>query len=265
MPVARSFPVAPDSVYVWRGFKSASLSYVQFVQFLGTVFVPACALLQPRIGLRAYIPTLVPQASKPAAVPDQTALMFWSVPAAHDQAKLAIAERIYMNLHGDVYDMNRSKLQEVPKSLDLAATTLEPEQPYYLLSQPADWMQGQIHHLVGARRPDLAVNDFLTAACTWAQTFRASWPTEVDSALVCCGNDYVVAWLHSAGGNTQLHSLLDGLAALTVPVLSADANPLKLEAELWDDWPGFDLTQAACLNIEFHRPAAASPRKRGTT
>lgn len=51
-------------------------------------------VLQPKVGLRAYLPALVPQDGKPAAVPDQTALMFWNGPTAHNDAKKAIAVRL---------------------------------------------------------------------------------------------------------------------------------------------------------------------------
>jgi len=260
-----TYPVAANSVYVWRGFKSTKQNYTYqaFEQFLATVFVPACALLQPRIGLRAYLPSMVPQANKPPEVPDQTALMFWATPLAHDDAKKALAERIYTNLHGDVYDMDRSKLQEVPKSIDSAGGTLEAEQPYYLCDRPTDWMLGGVHHLVGGRRPDLEANDFLTRTATWARAFRERPPTGVDGALVCCGNDYAVAWVHGSRNGRRLRSALDGLAELTMTVLRDDARRLQVGAELWDDWPGLiDLTKHACINIQLHRARNAKPQKR---
>lgn len=260
---ARSYPVAPNSVYVWRGFKSASMTYVQFAQFLGTVFVPACALLQPPVGLRAYLPSMVPQANKPAAVPDQTALMFWMVPASHDAAQEAIAARIYTNLHGDVYDMTRSKLPEVPSFIVSVSGALQPEQPYFLLDNPADWMQGAVCHFVGARLENIAVNDFLSKAATWAQAFRQTPPKGVDAALLCCGNDYAVAWVHAPRKVPNLQSVFDQLAQLATPVLRDDAQPQPLNAGLWDDWPGLDLSQHACLNIQFNRIPVAKPRKRG--
>lgn len=260
---ARSYPVSPDSVYVWRGFMSADMDYVQFSQFLATVFVPACALLQPPIGLRAYLPSMVPQADKPSAVPDQTALMFWSVPSAHDDARKAIAERIYSNLHGDVYDMKRSKLPEVPASITSAGGALEPEQPYFLFDNAADWMQGCACHLVGARQTNMTPSDFLNKAASWAKAFRQGPPKGVDAALVCCGNDYAVAWAHAARKTPRLSSALDGLAELTSRVLRGDAQPKWLNAGLWDDWPGLDLGEHACLNIQFSRPAVARPRQRG--
>lgn len=262
----KSYPVPPNSVYVWRGFKSATITYDKFAQVLGSVFVPACVLLQPPVGLRAYLPTMVPQAGKPPAVPDQTALMFWATPESHDLAEKAIAVRIYQDLHGDAFDPIRSDSPEVPLRITTATGALKSNQPYFLFDQPADWMLGRVHHLVGARRPDLTVGDFLAAAYTWASQFRNQPPRGVDAGLVCCGDDYAVAWVHSDKNMPSLAKALDELAALTVPVLRADPRSLKIPAGLWDDWPGLDLTKDTSLNMQLVRPPAgrAKPRKRGS-
>ncbi|ABC34308.1 hypothetical protein [Burkholderia thailandensis] len=258
-----SFPVAPNAVYVWRGFRSPALDYEHFVQFLGSVFVPACVLLQPPVGLRAYLPTMMPQAGKPPAVPDQTALMFWATPASHDRATKAIAARIYQNLHGDVYDMARSKLPEVPVALDPHADALVAEQPYFLIDRAADWMLGSAKHFVGARRANLRAADFLAAAHVWATSFQAEPPDGVDGALVCCGDDYVAAWIHSTYPQPRPCPALDQLAALTTPVLRMAPRPLALPAGLWDDWPGLDLARDACINLQFSRPRTSrtAPRE----
>jgi len=248
------YSVLPNSVYVWRGFMAAGSNYDVFAGFLGSVFVPACALLQPPVGLRAYLPTMVLQAGKPPAVPDQTALMFWATPESHDLAVQAIAVRIYQLLHGTAYDMGRSKLQEVPVALP-AAGGLQAEQPYSLLNNKADWMKGTVHHLVGARRADLSPSDFLGAAYQWSADFARQHPKEIDAALLCCGNDYLVAWVHGPNPECDLTKSLDGLTALTAPVLSATPQPKKLGAGLWDSWKGLDLTKDSCINIQFHRPS----------
>lgn len=260
-----TYPVAPNAVYVWRGFMAPGSAYAQFAQFLGSIFVPACALLQPPVGLRAYLPTMVPQNQKPPTVPDQTALMFWATPAVHDQANEAIAVRIYQQLHGDVYDMARSKLPEVPVALSTVTGALQAEQPYFLFSQPADWMLGSVDHLVGSRRGDLDPASFLGGAYAWAAAFQGKPPAGVDAALVCCGSDYAVAWVHTKSKGTGLATALDGLAALTVPVLRQNPTPLSLDAGLWDDWPGLDLTKDTCINVQFSRPPAARacPHPRG--
>jgi len=259
----KSYPVAPGSVYVWRGYKSAASSYAQFAQFLGSVFVPACVLLQPPVGLRAYLPTMVPQSNSPSPVPDQTALMFWSTPEAHDLAAHAIAVRIYSNLHGDAYDMERSKLQEIPESISTASQTLTPEQPYFLLDQPADWMLGKVYHLVGSRPANVASAEFLSQAWSWASAFHAKPPASVDGALLCCGNDYAVAWVHGPKRAAKLAAALDGLAALTTSVLRVEPVSKPLPAGLWDHWAGLDLTKDGSLNLQFRRPppARAAPRK----
>ena len=250
------YPVAPDSVYVWRGFRSSTMTPDQFVQFLGTVFVPACALLQPPVGLRAYVTTIVPTANKPNVVPDQTALMFWATPQAHNLATKAVAERIYLNLHGDAYDMVRSHTTEVPLSLATASGTLAADQPYYLLDQHADWMQGSVDHFIGVRRTETTPGDFLAAAYAWASAFRASPPQGVDAALVSCSNDCLVAWAHSADADPSLGS---ALAELTTPVLHAAPTPLKLQAGLWSDWPGIDLAKDSSINVQFERAEVVGP------
>lgn len=252
-----SHAVLPSSVYVWRGFKAAAKTYEQFAELLGSVFVPACVLLQPPAGLRAYLPTMVPPDRKPPAVPDQTALMFWATPQAHDLANHAIAVRIYQNLHGDAYDLVKSHAPELPVSIATTSNTLVAEQPYFLLNRNADWMPGDAHHLVAARRPDMAPADFLMRTHAWATAFHAEPPREVDGALVCCGNDYVVSWVHSARRSPGLGDALDELAAFTVPALRASPRALTLPAGLWNDWPGIDLIKDGCINLQFARPRVA--------
>jgi hypothetical protein len=254
-----TYPVLPSSVYVWRGFKSPARTYDQFAQFLGSVFVPACVLLQPAVGLRAYLPTMVPQDRRPAAVPDQTALMFWATPDAHGLANHAVAVRIYQNLHGDAYDRTRSHTTEVPVAIVAASGRLVAEQPYFLLNRSADWMLGEVDHLVGARRSDLPAAEFLARACAWAVLFHANPPDEIDGALVCCGNDYVVAWVHGPRHGPALSSALNDLATLTVPVLRASPRAMTLPAGLWNDWSGLDMTRDTCLNIQFARTRTAAP------
>jgi hypothetical protein len=202
---------------------------------------------------------MVPQAGKPAAVPDQTALMFWATPETHDLANRAIAVRIYQNLHGDAYDLARSHTPEVPVSI-AGVTQLVAEQPYFLLDRPADWMLGEVEHLVAARRAEGTPADFLARVHGWAAALQAMPPDGVDGALVCCGSDYVVAWVHGTRRSPGMAGALEGLAALTQPVLRASPRPLSLPAGLWSDWPGLDLTKDSCINVQFARPPAGGGR-----
>lgn len=255
--MSRSYPVDPGNVYVWRGFRSATKSQDDFAKFLGTVFVPACALLQPKVGLRAYLPTMVPQVGKPAAVPDQTALMWWATPTAHDEAFEALAVRVYSNLHGDAYDMTRSHTPEVPTAL---GATLTQDQPVYLLDGRADWMLGRVFELVATPKAGVDTAALLAAAYTWAAGFRASPPAGAQGALLVVGDGYLAAWICGAAGGGDLSGAFAGLLDRTDPVLQREARHLTLGAGLWDDWAGLDLTVDDCVNIQLVRPRVATPR-----
>lgn len=240
-------PVAPDSVHVWRGYKAAQTPYADFTKFLGTVFVPACALLQPNAGLCAYVPSMMPEQNKPAGVPDQTALMFWRDQSTYADAFNKLAVRAYTNLHGDAYDTKVSSAQ-FPIAL---AGAVKAEQPYFLVNQPADWMLGHVHHFVGARPKDRAPADFLAAIAAWAKGYGARKDGRVDAALLCAGNDYVALWEHS---DSPVAASGQGIDKLAAPVLNQLAENYTPPATLWDDWPGIDLSRHACINIQLERP-----------
>jgi hypothetical protein len=256
------FPVPPNSVYVWRGFMAPPpKTFENFVNFLGSVFVPACAILQPPVGLRAYFTNIIPQNNKPAAVPDQTALMFWATPQSHDLAKEALAIRIYQNLHGDVYDMKRSGTQEVPVILPSSEPGFIAEQPYYLFEESADWMKGKVQHVVGARPENISAADFLTSVYKWASDFKTNKPDGVDGTLVCCGNDYALAWVHTSGASSGFSKILKGFASLVQVQLQVSPRSEKLQAGLWNNWPGLDLTlsENTSLNFQFKRKPDTNP------
>ena len=260
----KSYPVAPGSVYVWRGFKSQTKTWEDFAAFLGSIFVPSCALLQPPVGLRAYVPTMVPQANKPAAVPDQTALMFWDTPQSHDLANGCVAVRAYQNLHGDLYDMVRSHTPEVPLALPATAKDFVAEQPYFIFPDEADWMFGKIIHVVGARPARIHPADFLAAVFNWAKQFQQQRPAGADGALVCAGNDYAVAWVYAAKPGSGFNSVLKSFAALVDVQLDISPRTTPMPAGLWNKWSGFDLTKPAysSMNIQLDRPEKTKPVKK---
>lgn len=261
----KTYPVLPGSVYVWRGFMAPPpQTYAGFTKFLGSVFVPACALLQPTVGLRAYIPTMVPQANKPAAVPDQTALMFWDTPQSHDLANSTVAVRAYQNLHGDLYDMVRSHTPEVPQPLPAAANAFTAEQPYYLLENKADWMPGAVRHVVGARPGAVSQTDFLNSVYQWAASFKNNPPGGTDGALVCAGNDYAVVWVHTKKASAGFNKVLDSFSKLVAVHLAVSPRSTEMPAGLWNKWDGFDLTtpKYSSMNIQLNRPPVTKPVKK---
>ena len=241
---AGSRPVPADAVHVWRGYRSAAISPKGFVDFLSTVFVPACALLQPAAGLHAYLPAL--PAAPVSGVPDQTALMFWTDQQAYHDAFATPAVRAYTNLHGDLYGPPSSAEFPVPFAGALAA-----EQPYHLLHGPADWMVGGAYHVLGGRPPGTTPKDFRAGLTAWAKAYQSNPPSDVDGALFVAGDNYAAFWQHGPGPAVGPP---DGLAALLVPALDAPATPLTLPGGLWDRWPGLDLPEGAVVNIALDRP-----------
>ncbi|HEU5108852.1 MAG TPA: hypothetical protein VFT95_09875 [Micromonosporaceae bacterium] len=237
-------PVPADAVHVWRGYRGAAVSPKAFVDFLSTVFVPACALLQPAAGLHAYLPAL--PAAPVTGVPDQTALMFWTDQQAYRDAFATPAVRAYTNLHGDLYGPPSSAEFPVPFAGDLVA-----EQPYHLLTAPADWMLGGVHHVLGGRPTGTAPADFRAGLARWARTYQTDLPSGVDGALLVAGDGYAAFWQHGPGPAVDPPA---GLAELLVLALDASAQPLSLPGGLWDRWPGLDLPEGAVVNVALDRP-----------
>jgi len=244
-------PVAPDSVHVWRGFRSPEKDPKGFAEFLGSVFVPACALLQPNAGLRAYLPSMPPHTDKPAQVPDQTALMFWETPETYHDAFRTVAVRAYTNLHGDVYGPGSSAA--FPKALGKA---IEAEQPYYLVERPADWMLGAVRHLIGARPEASSVAEFFAAIYAWADDLRSNLPAGIDGGLLCAGENYVVAWLLGCDADA-LREPMGALAKSCHVWLDSELERYVPPADLWDAWPGIELGYPSALNIQLVRPEEA--------
>lgn len=257
----KSYPVPPNSVYVWRGFMNGT-DYSKFINFLGSIFVPACALLQPKVGLRAYIPSLVPQEKKAAAMPDQTALMWWANDQAHDQANRCLAVRAYQNLHGDAYDMTKSKLPEIPVLMPTGIDQFIIEQPYYLFSNVADWMLGSTKHSVFGKPPTMDTKSFLLIAYDFAISLQQTKNKNIDGAIVCCGSEYLAIWVHFRP-NGRLTPVFDSIKKSLVAQLDIVSKNLELKAGLWNDWPGIDFTKPVnqSINFQFTRSSNITPQQ----
>jgi len=253
---AAPWPVAPDSVRVWRGYRTTDQNPDKFADPLGKTFVPACALLQPKAGLCAYVPSLVRKKDKSDGVPDQTALMFWKDEKAHDDATNTVAARAYQSMHGDMYDMKKSSSQP-PILLGLP---IKAEQPYFLITRESDWMLGSVYHFVGGRAPAATPADFLAAIGTWAGAYRNAPPAGADGALLCAGNDYVAFWEHRTSERSTAKTSYGPISLLAQTCLNKTAERYVLPAGLWQPWPGIKLTRHDCINIQLARPGPKSRR-----
>ena len=246
--MAKVLPVPPDSVRLWLGYKSTALTYPQFYAELGATFVPSCATLEPRLGLTAYYSALPALKNATTNLPDQTALMFWKTTQAHGQAKATLAERAYLDLHEIVYDVPSCK-SLTPIAL---AGGMKANQAYYLIDQPADWMQGGARHLVGARPARVKGSGFTKQIAAWASAYQQSPSPGADGALLYVTADMVIFWEHWPAKKAAAKQFA-ALAALVTPFLRQDSRNATVPGDLWKAWPGLTLSAPGCLNIQFDR------------
>ena len=240
MAASQRFAIPPGAVRVWRGYRAATMPLNEFLTRLGTVFIPATVAMQIDAGLDAYVPT-VPGglADKPDSVPDETAILFWDSPETYHDSFNTLAVRTYTLTHGAVY--------QPPSRADfpvLFRGALTAEQPVYLIDDPADWMHGNVTHLIGGRPAAVPAPDFIAGA---ARALTALQSSGIEGGIACAGNDYLTCWVLGAGGSTAALAKLCGWATLVRPENTA------LPAGLWDAWPGMTVSPGSSHNMQFKR------------
>jgi hypothetical protein len=242
--MAANFNIPPDAVKVWRGYRASSLQLSDFLAKLGSVFVPATVEMQIAAGLCAYVPA-VPAGlpNKPDSVPDETAILFWESQQTYTDAFEMLAVRTYTLTHGPVYRAPSTATFPV-----LFAGTLKSEQPYFLVNRPADWMHGQVTHLMGSRPASVTPDAFGTKIAAALSAIQAQG--KVAGAIACAGDDYLVYW--ELAGTVPSNGVETLKACLDWSQGFAPA-PNRLSAGLWDQWPGMTVASGATYNMQFTR------------
>jgi hypothetical protein len=235
--------VPPDAVRVWRGFRSPQLPQGEFYERLSTVFVPSTVLMQIQVGLEAYIPT-IPSGldGKPDTVPDETAILFWETLAAHDEAFKTLAARTYTLTHGAVY--TAESRADFPKFFE---GQLVANQPYYLFKNSADWMHGEVTHVVGGPPDDMSSEAWYADITKTITGIQQRGKTQ--GAIVCTTDTYLVFW--QLGGTDDPG--LGELQQLTGWRITREPVPTHIDHGLWDDWPGMTITPGDSFNMQWTR------------
>lgn len=247
---ARSYPVAPDAVRVWRGYPAADLTLAPFLELLGATFIPGCSLMQPPLGLWAYLPGVPAQPNLPAGVPWETALLCWADPAVYGNVSGTVGGRAYTLTHLGVYNLAKGF-----SSSQFAVAfpgTLALETPVYLFDAPVDWMLGSARHLVAGFTAGAMPRGFLAALATWAQGVASAPPPGLDGAFLCVGANYVAWWEHWAQAVPGTSPTATLPAGLTNYLWQA-AAPTRMAAKLDQTWAGLTLTGNQFLNVHFKR------------
>jgi hypothetical protein len=241
-------PVPPDAVRVWRGFRLGTLMPQDFLNTLGSIFIPATAILQRLYGLTAYLPTVLPQ-SKPAGVPDEIALVFYRTQQAYTDTTKIVGGRAYSALHKVAFAFPQS-LTGFPV---LLASELPLDTPVHLFPDQTDWQKGYSRVYVGARDPSVPVPQFLAAIQKFLLKLRGMRPAGMDGAVACVSSAYVVYWEHWQSEAASLKGRIADLAGLSQRVILQPHVPTPIDPSITDKYAGIPAVDSRSFNIVFPR------------
>jgi hypothetical protein len=242
------YPVPANAVHVWRGYRAAGTSPSSFLTQLGETFIPSATIMQPPIGLRAYLPGAFSSESLPSGVPEETALLFWDSQAAYAATSKTLSGRVYTNTHWRTYDMSLSSAA-FPASL---ASPLVVDTPYMVLENAVDWMTGSACQLFLAlpSPPDLG------ALATWAQGVASSPPAGLTGAYLLAGQSYILWWELWSGEPSD--ALRTELAANGTVIANGPNVPAVINGPFEGTWAGVTIAAGDMFNMQFNRPGKTS-------
>src|SRR5438034_2361207 len=182
IPTRATVPVPADAVRVFRG-KSRPMKRSEFIQKLGTVFMPMTVQMQRLFGLTAYLPAILPE-TKSEGMPDEIALVFYQKQGAYHEAKRCVGGRSYSDLHQLVFDMKASK-STFP---ELFTGEVQPDKAYHLFPKSVDWQIGSARLYGGTRRSKLKETGFLKRLGQVATDLQKA-PGSLDGVIFCATNE----------------------------------------------------------------------------
>lgn len=241
-------PVPPDAVRVWRGFRLGTLPPADFLQALGTVFIPVTAQLQRLYGLTAYLPTVLPT-SKADGVPDEIALVFYESQQAYLDTSKIVTGRAYSALHKTVFAFPASQ-SGFPT---LLGSTAALDQPYHLFKGAVDWQAGFAQVFVGARQASVPTPTFASQLQRFFQQLQNHPPRGLDGAVFCISSNWVVYWEHWESEAASLKGQISNLPKLASRVLLQPYVAQPIETSLNTHYPGLSNVESKSFNILFPR------------
>jgi len=242
------YAVPANAVHLWRGYRAASTTPAAFLAQLGETFIPSATIMQPPIGLRAYLPGAFSSDTLPAGVPEETALLFWDSQTAYAATSKTLSGRVYTNTHWRTYDMTRSSASW-PVAL---ASPLQIETPYMVLDNAVDWMTSNACQLLVA----LSAAPDLTSLATWAQGVASSPPTGLTGAYLVVGQSYILWWeLWSTDPSDALRT---ALAANGTVIAKLRGETRVINGPFEGEWAGVTISAGDMFNMQFNRPGTTS-------
>jgi hypothetical protein len=244
IPTRATVPVPADAIRVFRG-KSRPMKRSEFIQKLGTVFMPMTVQMQRLFGLTAYLPAILPE-TKSEGMPDEIALVFYQTQGAYHEAKRCVGGRSYSDLHQLVFDMKASK-STFP---ELFTGEVQPDQAYHLFSKSVDWQIGSARLYVGTRRSKVKEAGFLKKLGQVAAELQKV-PGNLDAVIFCATKEWLIWWEHSSQSIPEPNTRFNEIA---VEVFSPVARRVQVPGNLLRPYSGLSLNaQGDFLNTQFQR------------
>jgi hypothetical protein len=244
IPIRVTVPVPADAVRVFRG-KSRPLKRSEFIQKLGTVFMPMTVQMQRLFGLTAYLPAILPE-TKSEGMPDEIALVFYETQEAYHEAKRCVGGRSYSELHQLLFDMKASK-SSFP---EMFTGEVQPDKAYHLFPKSVDWQIGSVRLYAGNRRSKLKETGFLKRLGQVATDLQKV-PGSLDGVIFCATNDWVVWWEHSSQSTPEPNTRFNEIA---VELFSPVARRVQVPGNLLRPYVGLTLNaRGDFLNTQFQR------------
>ena len=244
IPTRATVPVPADAVRVFRG-KSRPMKRSEFIQKLGTIFMPMTVQMQRLFGLTAYLPAVLPE-TKSEGMPDEIALVFYQTQGAYHEAKRCVGGRSYSDLHQLVFDMKASK-STFP---EMFTGEVQPDKAYHLFAKSVDWQIGSAGLYAGTRRSKLKEAGFLKRLGQVAADLQKV-PGSLDAVIFCASNDWLVWWEHSSESTPEPNTRFNEIA---VEVFSPVARRVQVPGNLLRPYTGLALNgRGDFLNTQFQR------------
>ncbi len=249
---AGTWPVAPDSVRVWRGYALDRTQKDAFRQALGSTFIPITAQVMSKLGLTAYLPAIVPNDQVPS-MPDEIALVFYRTQATYQlTANGTTAGRAYQKLHAGVFALGPQPPGQ-PSSASgfpiLLKDTCVSGQPYYLFPEAVDWYLGASDVFVGVFEGD--AQQLAAAVLQAAKLLQAKRIPELDGCILTIVDNVLIYWRHWRSAAKPQQPWTIGLPLRTV--LSTRAQVVDINPWEYARYDGLAVQPGQFFNVHFDR------------
>lgn len=242
--------VYPYGIRVWLGYRHSDLlnRRAEFIQKLGSIFIPQTVQQMGPLGLCAYFPLVLPDSD--AKWPDEVALVVYPSPSVYETAtKDSTAGRAYGALHGAYFNFSHSA--SVPPSRSsfpgIYGTELIMSHPYAVLGNQVDWHAGATSVLVMKRPPEWRDSDFLAKL----NAVVSSLPSpETDEVIIQVETGFALIYEHVKDPESQPETLNQVIQAFpNAQIVRSQAQQIRVPEAFSTPDRGVSVAEGQLLDV----------------